>query len=123
MSKRCRSENNFLWLIIAGLSLLPIAIGMRRSAFPVVRAYMALSVALVIYMVPLHFWLNHRVARWAQDPVVSQYLYSDTGSNSGITYQVTRDDVVGIAGPFVWRFFSWGIAEGGVALRRPSSVF
>ncbi len=105
-----------MWLIILGLSLLPIAIRLRRSAFPVVRAYLALCVALVVCMIPLHFWLNQRVEKWTQDPVVSQHLYSESGSNSGVTYQVTSDDIVGIAGPFVWRFFSWGIAEGGGAM-------
>src|SRR6185295_18938721 len=40
------------------------------------------------------------------------------GRNSEITFQVTRDDIVEVAGPAAWRFFSWGIRDGGGAQTR-----
>lgn len=101
--------------LIYVLCLAPLLLALARPRFRPAVAYLVLSGLLVAAVVVLNPWLNKQTRDWADHPVIGKTLHRGTGANSEITYQVTRDDIVEVAGPVVWRFFSWGILEGGGA--------
>lgn len=102
-------------ILIYSLSLGPLLIGCVWSRFRPGLAYLVLSVLLTVGVIVLNPWLNRRMEAWLDYPIISQHYHRGQGS---ILFQVTRDDIVQVAGPADWRFFYWGICEGGGAQTR-----
>ena len=92
-------------ILLYTLCLIPLLVALVWPRVRPVLVYLALGMALVIAVVALNPWLNQRELADSNDPIPT----------STITYHVFRDDVVEVAGPVLWRFFSWGVLEGGGA--------
>lgn len=100
----------YIWAIIVVASVVPLALRFTRRNIRPARLYLGIAVATVVLLIPIHIWQNN-VAQEGLKYASRTAPYSV--GRDGVVYLIFSDNIVGVAGPFTWRFLEWGVVDGG----------